>query len=161
MQSPHVDAVRPTRAVWPTARPRPRSDRPSSQQQCDQLNTAPATRPPEGRTLQECVPDVRARPRIQQHGRQRQCGVSRSALRRYPTEAASIHEGGFVPSVFEQALMVMAMRRPSTVQSVSSDPPYTQPGSLPSDRPASEVTSAGFNVVTDRWLGSVRQLPAF
>ncbi len=28
MQSPHVDAVRPTRAVWPTARPRPRSDRP-------------------------------------------------------------------------------------------------------------------------------------
>ena len=28
MQSPHVDAVRPTRAVWPTARPRARSDRP-------------------------------------------------------------------------------------------------------------------------------------
>jgi hypothetical protein len=27
MQSPHVDAVRPTRAVWPTARPRTRSDR--------------------------------------------------------------------------------------------------------------------------------------
>ena len=28
MQSPRVDAVRPTRAVWPTARPRARSDRP-------------------------------------------------------------------------------------------------------------------------------------
>src|SRR5688572_6374537 len=27
MQYPHVDPVRPTRAVWPTARPRPRSDR--------------------------------------------------------------------------------------------------------------------------------------
>ena len=27
-QSPHVDAVRPTRAVWPTALPRARSDRP-------------------------------------------------------------------------------------------------------------------------------------
>jgi hypothetical protein len=43
---------------------------PSSQQQCDQLHSAPATRPPEGRTPQELVPGVRARPRIQQHGRQ-------------------------------------------------------------------------------------------
>jgi len=44
---------------------------PSSQQQFDQLHTAPATRPPERRTLQEIVPDVRVRPRIQQDGRQR------------------------------------------------------------------------------------------
>ena len=32
---------------------------PSSQEQFDQLQTAPATRPPEGRTLNEYVPDVR------------------------------------------------------------------------------------------------------
>ena len=43
---------------------------PSSQQQCDQLYTAPATRPSEWRALQELIPDVRARTCIQQDGRQ-------------------------------------------------------------------------------------------
>jgi hypothetical protein len=67
---------------------------PSSQQQCDQLHTAPATRPPEGRTLQESVSDVRVRPGIQQDDapmRQRQHTARSIRLLRRPRMQSEQH----------------------------------------------------------------------